>query len=330
MWLRGAAELASCAVARLHRPQGPTPAAVRGRAGLDRRSVLRGGVAGFGAVALGGLVAACSDSSPTVAEGVDAGADQNLEPLFPRDVRFLATERTSRLPYTLVDAEGVPFASIEDTARFTVRFDGEQVGEPIEVEPHDDGVPRPYLPLYTTFPRAGVYDIEAEHAGTRMTSQVQVYPVDEVDQPLVGSELPAAQTATPDRTFDVDPICTLAPQCPLHDVNLADVVGTGVPIVVLLATPAYCQTSACGPILDLLVEQAAGLPDDVVVIHSEVYQDPKQVEDLNQATLAPLPMTYDMLWEPSLFVADSAGMLVARGDIVVDRVEMAEMLALAV
>ena len=92
------------------------------------------------------------------------------------------------------------------------------------MEPHDDGVPRPYLPLYTTFPRAGVYDIEAEHAGTRMTSQVQVYPVDEVDQPLVGSELPAAQAATPDRTFDVDPISTPAPQCPLHDVNLADVV----------------------------------------------------------------------------------------------------------
>lgn len=287
-------------------------------------------MAGVGAVALGGVLQACAEEGNTVAEGVSAGPEQNLQALFPQDVRFLAAERPSRLPFTLADAEGVPFSTIDGPVRFTVAFDGEQVGDPVEVEPRGDGVPRPYLPLYTTFPRPGIYDITAEHDGDAMSTAVQVHPVADVDQPLVGSPLPSSDTSTPERSFDVDPICTLAPQCPLHDVNLADVVGTGVPIVVLLATPAYCQTSACGPILDLLVEQAASLPGEVVVIHSEVYQDPKDVPDLSQATLAPLPLTYDMLWEPSLFVANSAGELVARGDIVVDRGEMAEMLALAV
>ena len=76
-------------------------------------------------------------------------------------------------------------------------------------------------------------------------------------------------------------------------------------------------------------EQTAGR-DDLIVIHSEVYKNPKGVADLSQAELAPLPATYDMLWEPSLFVTDAANTIVARGDIVVDRGEMAEMLALAV
>lgn len=299
---------------------------------MDRRTLLRRGAGGLGLLALGGAAAACgtpTDQTETVSEGVDAGPDQQLAALFPRDITYLAAEAPSRLPYTLVDAEGVPLAEIGGPVTFTISFDGEQVGDPIEVEPHGDGVPRPYLPLYATFPRPGLYDIAAEVDGEQLSSQVQVFPADEVAQPLVGQVLPTANTATPQQTFDVDPICTRAPECPFHTVDLATVLGTGQPVVVLLATPAYCQTTACGPILDLLIEEASGR-DDLIVIHSEVYQNPKGVDDLSQAALAPLPAAYDMLWEPSLFVTDSSNTIVARGDIVVDREEMAQMLALAV
>jgi hypothetical protein len=145
----------------------------------------------------------------------------------------------------------------------------------------------------------------------------------------VGGILPPANTPTTQNSFDVDPICTRVPTCPFHEHDLPTVLGTGRPVVVLLASPAYCRTSACGPILDLLIEEAAGLPEGVVVIHSEVYKDPKTVDDLNDALLAPLPKDYEMFFEPSLFVTDSSDLIVARGDIVVDRAEMAQMLALA-
>jgi hypothetical protein len=311
-------------------PRRPDPHAHHRRSPLlQRRAVLRGGVGGLGLVALGGLAAACSSEGETISEGVGAGPEQALQALFPRDVAFLAAEAPSRLPYTLVDAEGVPFATIDEPVSFTISFDGEQVGDPVEVEPHSDGVPRPYLPLYTTFPRPGLFDIDARDGDSTLNSQVQVHLAAEVGQPLVGTVLPPASTPTPGQTFDVDPICTRAPQCPFHEVDLTTALGTGRPVVVLLATPAYCQTAACGPILDLLVEQAGGR-DDLIVIHAEVYKNPKGVADLSQADLAPLPATYDMFWEPSLFVTDAANTIVARGDIVVDRGEMAEMLALAV
>jgi len=291
--------------------------------------MLRGGAGGLGLLALGGLAAACSSEGETVADGVGAGPDRQLQALFPRDIAFAAAGAPSRLPYTFIDAEGIPVATIDRPVRFTVNFDGEQVGEAIEVAPRADGVPRPYLPLSTTFERPGLYDIEASLGDTTLNSQVQVFPADEVEQPLVGSLLPPAGTPVPGQTLEVDPICTRSPECPFHQVDLASVIGTGRPVVVLLASPAYCQTTACGPILDLLVEEAGGR-EDLIVIHSEVYKNPKGVPDLAQASLAPLPDTYNMGWEPSLFVADSAGLLVARGDIVVDRGEMAEMLALAV
>jgi hypothetical protein len=111
-------------------------------------------------------------------------------------------------------------------------------------------------------------------------------------------------------------------------VDLQDVVGKGKPIVLLVASPAYCDTDVCGPMLDLLVEQAAGRPD-LVVLHNEVYKDPKSVSDLNDAELAPVPDAYDLRFQPVLFVTDAAGRLVARGDALVDRSEMAQMLALA-
>lgn len=296
---------------------------------LDRRRLLRNGAFGLGAAALGAVAVGCSNESATQIEGVGAGPEQSLQALFPRDIAYIPAATPFRLPYTLIDVEGIPLAEIDGPATFTVHFDGEQVGDPEVVEVHDDGVPRPYLPLMVTFPRPGLYDIEAEVAGEVVRSQVQVVAPDEVGQPLVGAALPSADTATPERTFDVDPICTAAPQCPFHEVNLADVIGTGVPVVVLLATPAYCQTTACGPILDLLIEEAGGR-EGLVVIHSEVYSDPKAVADLSQAKLAPLPSTYRMGWEPSLFVTDASSTLVARGDIVVDRVEMRQMLDLAV
>ena len=190
-------------------------------------------------------------------------------------------------------------------------------------------MPRPYLPVPVVFPRPGIYDVDTVADGVELNSQVQVFDPTEIEQPLVGQILPPAATPTTQQSFDVNPICTLNPQCPFHETDLQVALEGDLPVVVLLATPAYCQTTACGPILDLLVDEAGGR-SDLVVIHAEVYKDPKSAPDLAEAALAPLPLEYEMPFEPSLFVSDAAHEIVARGDIVVDRGEMAEMLALAV
>lgn len=294
---------------------------------LPRRRVLRGGL---GAAALAGLGAfsACATESDTTSSGVSAGPETTLIPLFPRDSAYLAAGTASRMTYTFADAEGIPLAEIDGPVSFRVSFDGEQVGDAVVVDVHDAGVPRPYLPLPFEFPTPGVYDVDTEYRGLRLNSQVQVFAPDEVEQPLVGSVLPPTSTPTTEQSFGVDPICTLNPQCPFHTDDLAAVLGTGRPMAVLLASPAYCRTSVCGPILDILIDEAAAF-EDLVIIHSEVYRNPKGVTDLSDAELAPLPTDYRMSFEPCLFVTDAQDRLVARGDIVVDRVEMRQLLSMA-
>lgn len=292
--------------------------------GVDRRSVL----AGLGAGALGSLVlAACGDDAPTTEAGTP-GPQNALIASFPQTEPHIAAGVPMRLPYLISDPEGVPLSEIDGPVRFTVASDGRPVGKPVEVDPHGDGVPRAYLPLSFTFPGPGYYDITAEYGGGELDSTVQVYAAEDITAPLVGEPLPPVDTPTDEQAFAVDPICTAVPQCPFHAVNLRDALTMGKPVVVLLATPAYCQTAVCGPILDLLIDEI-GDRDDLTVIHAEVYKNAKEVAALSEASLAPLPEQYGMLFEPALFVTDAAGMLVARGDVVVDRVEMAEMIALA-
>jgi len=297
---------------------------------IDRRKLLLGGLGGVGLVAGAAFSSACSSgATDTTSEGVDPGPKETLTALFPRNIAYLASGVPSRLVYTLTDAEGVPAFELPGPMSFSVERDGVAIGSPVMVAPRSNGVPRPYLPLYFTFPAPGLYDIFATRGSTRLNSQVIVSPAAAVECPQVNSLLPPANTPTTTMSFDVDPICTRVPQCPFHEFDLPNALGTGRPIVVLLATPAYCQTAACGPILDLLVEQAAALPENVIVIHSEVYQNPKMVRELSEAALAPLPLAYKLGFEPSLFVTNSANVIQVRGDIAVDRGEMAEMLALA-
>jgi hypothetical protein len=290
--------------------------------------VLRGGVL-LGTSVLGGLaVGACgADNGGTTDAGDAATPDNALLAAFPQSVPHVAVGVPARLPYLISDGEGVPLATIDGPVRFTVTKDGEPVGDPVEVAPRTEGVPRAYLPLGFTFPEPAIYEVRAEYGGATLDSSLQVYPATDVGPPLVGEALPPVDTPTTTRTLQVDPICTRVPACPYHEANLQDVVGRGAPVVLLVSTPAYCQTGVCGPILDTMMALAPDHPG-VTFIHSEVYKNPKEVRDLADATLAPVPDAYQLRFEPTMFVADAAGTILARADIVIDTSEMKELLAL--
>jgi hypothetical protein len=290
--------------------------------------VLQAGVR-LGALGLGGAaVAACGAGGGDTTEATGANPSNALIAAFPRSVPYLAAGVAARLPFLIADREGVPLATIAGPVTFRVTAGDATIGEPIEVTPHDDGVPKAYLPVPVTFPAPGIYDLSAEYEGGELNSSVQVYEPERVSIPSVGQALPAADTPTVERPLEIDPVCSRSTLCPFHAANLRDLMDSGRPKVVLVATPAFCQTAVCGPIVDLLVEQAADRPD-LDVVHAEVYKNPKAVRDLADAALAPLPQEYRLPFEPTMFVTDAAGTIVARADVTVDRVEMRELLALA-
>lgn len=287
---------------------------------LASRRQLLFGTAGL--VAGAGLAACATEGAARVPEG--SGGGRALLAAFPQSAPHVPAGVPTRLAYLITDDEGVPLAEMSSDVAFVVTKDGELVTE-TTVTPRSEGIPRAYVPLVATFPETGVYDVTATYQDEDLGGQLQVFGADQVVSPVVGQQLPPAVTPTEENTADVDPICTLVPECPFHVHNLEDVVGTGTRIVLLVATPAFCQTAFCGPTLGNLIDLGEAR-DDMVVIHSEVYKTPKAETDLSTAALAPLPEDYGLTIEPVLYVTDDRGTITARADAIIDRSEMAEFL----
>lgn len=138
--------------------------------------------------------------------------------------------------------------------------------------------------------------------------------------PLSGDPMPAVATPTFAEPEGVDRLCTRPEPCPFHDQSFDQLMSNGRPSALLVATPAFCSTAYCGPVVETMIE-AAALVDGVDVVHAEVYANPDEV-DGNFADpairLAPAVVAAGLTFEPALFLVSSDGVLVDRIDNVFD------------
>jgi hypothetical protein len=297
---------------------------------ITRRTLLVGAASAAGLVVL----AACGgggddgDGQDEGASGSDTSvAGFNLLAIFPPE-GLLVTGSEQRLPFTLADATGAPAEDVPASLEFVVQTaDGDAVGDPVTVERHDQGIPTAYFPVLFEFPEAGDYQVtttvEGEELAPRVfrVSEPDAVPVPQPGQPLVPVETPTTADAR-----GVDPICTRDPECDLHDATLTDVLAEGKPVALIIATPAFCQTAICGPVLDVLLSQEDAFPD-VRMVHAEVYKNPEAVDNIAEADLAPVIDAYHLGYEPVLFLANSDGTIARRLDTIFDEAEVAAGLA---
>jgi hypothetical protein len=103
-------------------------------------------------------------------------------------------------------------------------------------------------------------------------------------------------------------------------VTLTAAMGEGKPLALIIATPAFCQTAVCGPVLDVLLSHRDRMGDRVRMVHAEVYVNPE--ESLNETTEA--VKAYKLPFEPVLFLAAADGTIRARLDNIFDEVEVGE------
>lgn len=290
---------------------------------LSRRSVLLGGAGTIGLVALGGLSTACGggddDSS---SDAGDEGQTTNLLSVFNAQGPFLLPGAEQRITYAVADFEGVP---VEGPDQLTFRLVPPSGGDGISVEAgrRDQGVPTPYYPVRFTPEEEGIWTALVEVDGQEAEASFSVSPAADVPVIARGATVPPIETPTTADARGVDPICTADPVCPLHDVTLAQALGEGGPIALLVATPAFCATAVCGPVLDVLLAVQAEVPD-LRYVHAEVYEDPLAVDNVAQATPAELTEALGLTYEPSLFLIGADGVLVDRLDNIYDETEALE------
>jgi hypothetical protein len=123
----------------------------------------------------------------------------------------------------------------------------------------------------------------------------------------VGDRAPRIHTeTTADAGGDIYSIDTRRPPSTMHEVDFAAVVGKR-PVILLLATPALCQSRVCGPVADVAEQVKSQRGDEAAFIHQEIYRD----NDVDKG-FRPQFAAWGLATEPWLFAIDRRGRIAAR------------------
>ena len=305
---------------------GPVPGNHRPRhVDVSRRGFVFGGAAAV-------MLAACGGSAD---DAVDVAPQ--LVSLFSSD-HVIAAGIVQRIPFAVVDIGDL---DIDDTVELpvTISFDGEViettsvVGRLVDHDHRDDEDPDHqhadllrYFALRTELPEPGVYDIEVDF-GTAAPGRLPIQAFDQatVPIPLPGQPMPPVNTPTTASPEGISPLCTRYEEpCSFHEHNVADVVGAGRPLALLVATPALCTTAYCGPVLETLIDVAED-HHAIDFVHLEVYANADEVDgsyDDPRLELAAPVTELGLTFEPSLFLVSSDGTLMERIDNIYDAAEL--------
>lgn len=125
--------------------------------------------------------------------------------------------------------------------------------------------------------------------------------------PQVGQKAPLIHTPTPaDVGGDLAKITTRIPPDTQNKVDYADAYGKE-PIVLLFATPQFCQSRVCGPVVDVAEQVKQLYGDKAAFIHMEIYKD----NDPNKG-VRPQVSAFHLPSEPWLFAIGRDGRIKAE------------------
>jgi hypothetical protein len=120
--------------------------------------------------------------------------------------------------------------------------------------------------------------------------------------PQAGQKAPAIHTPTPASVGgDLSKITTRIPPDTQNRVDYAEVLGKE-PIVLLFATPQFCQSRVCGPVVDVAEQVKQLYGDRAAFIHMEIYN-----ENNPSKGVRPQVRAFHLPSEPWLFVVDRQG-----------------------
>jgi hypothetical protein len=145
-------------------------------------------------------------------------------------------------------------------------------------------------------------------------------------------ELAAGDPAPPSRQLTLADVADISeidssypPRPKMHDVTVADALAGGKPLVIAFATPAFCESRTCGPVMEMVMDPLyKKYSPDVTFIHIEPYQL-KELREGSGETTVQATKDWGLISEPWIFVVDRNGRVAARfeGIVALDEVEAA-------
>ena len=149
----------------------------------------------------------------------------------------------------------------------------EEIDAPGGVHAHAGDHPARMYVTRVTVPAAGTYWLLAEPAGARIQGVATLEVKASSPSPGVGERAIPSDTPTLDSTGgDLAALSTSSKPVPaLYRHSIAESLAAGAPFVVTFATPKFCASRTCGPVVDVVDAVRREFPR-VRFIHVETYE----------------------------------------------------------
>lgn len=122
--------------------------------------------------------------------------------------------------------------------------------------------------------------------------------------PKPGQKAPVIHTPTAqDVGGELSKITTRVPPDTQNEVDYAEALGKE-PVVLLFATPEFCQSRVCGPVVDVAEQAKQEYGDEAAFIHMEIYN-----ENNPDKRVRPQVRIFHLPSEPYLFTIDRGGIV---------------------
>ncbi len=213
-----------------------------------------------------------------------------------------------RVMFTLVNRETGEFLASPDREAVMVLRD--ENGAPIEKYPMEFiwTIPdqRGLYVANVVFPEAAIYQVNIDAEGYQTAGPVGVVAFEDPVVVQAGEPAPRSATRT---SADYPDLAVISsdpdPDPKMYELSIDQAVSNGRPTVVVFATPAWCVTQTCGPLLDQTKALGSTFPD-VDFVHVEVYED-IQVTTFDDLETVDAVTEWGLPSEPWVFVIDADG-----------------------
>ena len=278
------------------------------------------------ALSLVALLAACSPTDPSASGGgstpAPTASSAGSPSVLPQIISRQQVVGPQRFVFSFLDAaRNVPAAAPDRTASVRFHPDGAD-GPVIEAEGEFLWSIQDLVGVYVAqvdFPTPGPWIAEFTTEAPGAPAETIPFGFDVLEDGTsvaVGEAAPPSDTPTADDVGgDLAKLSTDEDPDPrFYETSVADALAAGEPFVLAFATPAFCQSQTCGPMLDRVKAVAPDYPD-VAFINVEPYQ----LEVTEDGRLQPLldengglqvvdaVNDWGLLVEPWVFVVDADG-----------------------
>jgi hypothetical protein len=241
------------------------------------------------------ILAGCGGSSSSAKEGPDAPTLEALWRAPGEDVAITpatADFGPGRIRFTFLILDGQSRVVTRPTARIWIarglkKRPFEQTtasSEEIGIEGSDPADAKAIYATHLQLPKAGKYWVLAEPVGGRKIQAVGTVVVKKrTDAPDVGDAAPSSKTPTL-ANATLDQLSTShKPDPKLYRSSIAAALADHAPFVVVFATPKYCTSRTCGPVVDV-VSAVRGIHARTAIrfIHVEIYRGNDPAKGVNR------------------------------------------------